>query len=75
MIELNSSEEVLKNCIELLKKYNYMINFVERCEENCPKELYQICPYNRSHSLYDSKKLFEIIRVHNRKEKLRKLLA
>ena len=75
MINAESPEMLLKFCVEMLGKNSSEISFAERCANHCPKELYQICPYTHSHSLYDSKKLFEIIFIHNRKEKLKKLLA
>jgi len=75
MINVTSPETVLKFCVEILNKDSSEISFAERCANHCPEELYNICPCRHAYSLYDSKKLFEIIRVHNRKEKLRKLLA
>lgn len=75
MINLNSSDEVRKHCIAIIKKECRGF-FRARCKEHCMAELAQLCPYsNVGHSLYNPNELFQKIVTHNRKKKLEKLLT
>ena len=65
MIDIKSTEELEKHC----EKF-----FWNNCENDCPKELYAICKAKNSGFTLTFSEFFTQIVLHNRKEKLEKLL-
>jgi len=65
VIDIKSSEELEKHC----EKY-----FWNACDTKCPKELYDICKAQVSGFTPIFLEFFKQIVLHNRKQKLEKLL-